>query len=208
MSDVHAPTVPSNGHDVQETLLHKICRALNTERTTDETAEEFKVRVVTEFSNLDHWPDDRYETLDKDVQDWVYDATTTHKNNRDKRRKKALPIMPGLDQGDGRQKQRRGRQTLNDDTPARRGRARTSGEDCLTRTMKLLVADSHPENLKAADLVTTLNQKYDKEYSTAAVRYAQQAFLTARELLRQSPQQLHPATQTAPQPTPTPAPAI
>lgn len=201
MSEEHTITQGhSNGHDVPDTLFHKICRALNTERAGDEDAEEFKVRVVTEFSNMDHWPDDRYETLDKEVQDWVYDATTTHKNNRDKRRKKTLPSLPGLDQTGT--KPRRGRQTLDDNTPMRRGRSRTSGEDCLTRTMKLLVADSNPDGLKAADLVQTLEANYGKQYSTAAVRYAQQAFLTARELMRQSGQmpQAQQAQQTA-QPT-------
>src|SRR3954468_2986476 len=173
-----------NGHDASDSLFQKICKALNTEQASDEDAEEFKVRVVTEFSNMDQWPDAKYEMLDKDVQDWVYDATTTHKNNRDKKRKKTLPALPGLDQTAGA-KPRRGRVSLDDNVSSKRGRSRTSGEDCLTRTMKLLVANADPESLKAADLVKTLDDKYGKEYSTAAVRYAQQAFLTARDLMRQ-----------------------
>jgi hypothetical protein len=163
-----------------KSLYQKITQVLATEQQEDEDAEDFKIRVVTEFSDMSLWPDDKYEDLPKAVQDWVYDATTVHKGNINKKRKKPLPTLPGLDTTP--EKGRRGRRVSLVDEP-KRGRTRATGEDCLTRTMKLLVVKDDPENIKAAELVATLKEKYGRDYSPAAVRYAQQAFLTARELL-------------------------
>jgi hypothetical protein len=208
MSDPHVTTVPpepkpavqepedqeseeENGEteaDEQEasSLYEHICEALDTIRAEDESVDEFKVRVIQAFSNMEVWTDDRYETLDKDVQDWVYDATITHKANITKKRKKALPLLPGLDQKKTKETKRRGRASLNDaEEPKVRGRGRTSGNDCLTRTMKELVVSANPGDMKAMDLVTTLQTKYGKEYSIAAVRYAQQAFATASRLIKE-----------------------
>ena len=183
MSDIQEHAVP-NGQDYEHSLLDQICHALNTEPQEDESAEDFKIRAVTDFSDMTRWPDEKYEQLSKEVQDWIYDATTTHKGNTTKKRKKALPALPGLDPEPREKNKRRGRASLNDE-PKVRGRTRTSGEDCLTRTMTYLSTQSNPEAFKAADLVTSLEEKYGKQYSTAAVRYAQQAFLTARNLINQ-----------------------
>jgi hypothetical protein len=171
---------PGEEETPTESLYHQICQALETACHGDETPEDFKIRAVTDFSDMSMWPDEKYEMLSKGVQDWVFDATTIHKNNTNKKRKKPLPILPGLDSTETRA---RGRVSLSDEP--KRGRTRSTGEDCLTRTMKLLVVNNSPEKLKAADLVDSLKDKYGKEYSTAAVRYAQQAFLTARELIEQ-----------------------
>jgi hypothetical protein len=166
-----------------ESLYQKIIQALATEHQDDETPEEFKIRVVTEFSDMSLWPDDKYEELLPEVQDWVYEATTIHKGNINKKRKKPLPTLPGLDTTPEKGTRGRTRATLVDEP--KRGRTRATGEDCLTRTMKLLVAQDNPENVKASELVKTLQAKYNREYSPAAVRYAQQAFLTARDLIDQ-----------------------
>jgi hypothetical protein len=172
-----------NGEDTTQ-LYHRICEALGTQCAADESPEEFKVRVVTEFSDMTQWPDEKYEVLSQDIQDWVYTATTTHKGNTNKKRKKNMPALPGLDPAP-EAKQKRARVSLT--MEPKRGRTRTTGDDCLTRTMKILIAANSPENLKADDLVSTLHSRYGKEYSKAAVRYAQQAFMTARELLQKTP---------------------
>jgi len=185
MSDqLHDAIVQMNGHaeEDSESLYQQVCDALETERHPGESVEDFKIRLVTEFSDMSQWPDDKYEMLSKDLQDWIYDATTTHKANITKKRKKTLPVLTGLDPAPAEKTKKRGRASLNDE-PKVRGRTRTSGDDCLTRTMKYLVTHSSPDTLKAADLVKTLEAQYGKEYSTAAVRYAQQAFLTARTLI-------------------------
>lgn len=177
------PQSQPNGEDTTQ-LYHRICEALGSQCAADESPEEFKIRVVTEFSDMTQWPDEKYEVLSQDIQDWVYTATTTHKGNTNKKRKKNMPALPGLDPAP-EAKQKRARVSLT--VEPKRGRTRTTGDDCLTRTMKLLIAASTPENLKADDLVSSLHQKYGKEYSKAAVRYAQQAFMTARELLQKTP---------------------
>jgi len=183
MSDVQEIHSSANGHDSSDDpLFDQVCKALDTEREDDESVEEFKIRVVTEFSDMSRWPDTKYEQLSKELQDWVYDATTTHKGNITKKRKKSLPVLPGLDPASTEKTKRRGRASLNDE-PVKRGRTRTSGDDCLTRTMKYLVTHGSPDTVKAPELVEALEAKYGKAYSTAAVRYAQQAFLTARELI-------------------------
>jgi len=177
--EVEEKEAAGNGADTNQ-LYHKICAALQTECATDETPDEFKSRVVNEFSNMTVWPNEKYEALPQDVQDWVYDATMTLKGNATKKRKKNMPVLSGLDVAPT-EKKKRGRASLVDEP--KRGRTRSTGEDCLTRTMKLLVVEDQPENIKAVDLVKSLDKKYKKEYSVAAVRYAQQAFLTAREIL-------------------------
>jgi hypothetical protein len=179
---VQTPPVEEDGDEVEveeASLYERLCEALDTKIEEDESVDEFKIRVVKDFSDMEVWTDERYEVLDKDVQDWVYDATTIHKGNITKKRKKSLPLLSGLDPEKTAKK--RGRASLTDE-PKRK--TRTRGNDCLTRTMKELVASKKPEDLKAIDLVKTLNDKYGKEYSIAAVRYAQQAFATARELMK------------------------
>jgi hypothetical protein len=165
----------------QDTLLYsKICEALDTERATDESIEEFKIRVVTEFSDMTAWPDAKYETLPSDVQDWVYAATTAHKGNTNKKRKKVLPDLPGLDPMPIPKQAKKIKRASLVDEP-KHGRAR--GDDCLTRTMKILIDNPDPDKIKAQDLAGMLEARYGRKYSPAAVRYAQQAFTTARNLL-------------------------
>jgi hypothetical protein len=176
------PSAVHNGQDTTQ-LFHQICDALDTERASDEGVEEFKIRVVTEFSDMTVWPDSRYETLSEEVQNWVYEATTVHKANTNKKRKKPLPELPGLDPIPAPKLAKIRRASLVDEPK----RGRTRGEDCLTRTMKILLDNPEPEKVKAQDLVKMLEAQYGKAYSTAAVRYAQQAFTTARGLLTKTP---------------------
>lgn len=163
-------------------LYDEICTALGVTKEQDESNEDFKGRAVEAFSDTDDWPDEKYYALPERLQEWIHSATEEYKRNRDRKRPRKLPPVPGLDSaarsGGGRPDinapvEKRGR-------GAGRQRKREVGSDCVTRVMKELV---NTPDASAKDLQGTLNQKYEKEYSEAAIRYAIQAFRTAKQVL-------------------------
>jgi hypothetical protein len=164
-------------NEAGQTLYAEICELVGFEKGEDEDPNDFKGRVVEEFSNMAEWPDAKYDALPARVKDWVYDATNEYKANRSRKRQRALPAMTGLDVAE-----RTGRADLNAPVRKTKESKRQPGTDCVTRTMKLL---AKTPNATADDLVTQLKELYAKDYSKAAVRYAIQAFHTAKTVLEE-----------------------
>jgi hypothetical protein len=163
------------------TMYELICDILDTRRDDDESVDDFKIRVVKHLSNVNEWPDEEYHQLPEAVQDWVYDTTQIYKVNKDpeRKRKKKLPALPGLDADPHKRRQR---PDIDSPLPLRRGRGRT-GEDCMTRTMRYL--RDHPDENETKNIQEALKEQYQKEYSYPAVRYAQNAWRTVQHLMNE-----------------------
>jgi hypothetical protein len=168
------------GREMEEQSLYQlVCDLLRIEKEPDEENDDFKIRVIRRFSNMDEWPDEQYERLPEPLQDWIYNTIQTYKKNRapERKRKSALPALPGLD-GDLRRRWKR----EDIDAPLKtRGRSR-SGEDCLTRTMEYV--HSNPDNSDTRAIVEALEQQHGKKYSYSAVRFAQNAYHTAKRIMQ------------------------
>lgn len=164
--------------DEGQTLYAEISDFVGFEKAEHESPEDYKGRLVLEFSDMNEWPDDRYDRLPQHVKHWIYDATTEYKANRSRKRARPLPPLSGLD-GPTRR-----RADLHTNTG--KGRAKT-GDDCLTRVIKELVV-SPATDLNS--LTALLKEKYGKEYSKAAVRYAMTAYQTVIRNIRGKPEVL------------------
>jgi len=161
--------------DGSRTLYGEISDHVGFEKAEDESVEDYKGRLVLEFSNMNEWPDDRYDRLPQHIKHWIYDATIEYKANRKRKNPRMLPPLSGLDSPARR------RADLNS---AYKGRAKT-GDDCLTRVIKEMVVTP---GIDLPTLVDTMKTKYGKEYSKAAVRYAMTAYQTVIRNIRDKPE--------------------
>ena len=152
----------------------EICRVLETRKNDDETADEFKVRVMKEFNQFS---EDEFNDLPETVQHWASNTSRVMQNNLARRRPQALPQMLGLDAVIRRYDITK---PPEEKTP---GTRRVKGQDAITRIFGILVESDKPEDVKAKDVAEKLKQKYDIEYSNSAVNQAIHAFLTARQVL-------------------------
>ncbi len=92
-----ADTSTEAGSDTEEGTL----------REEDETAEDYKDRIVRYFA--DKYPNTdegnaAFDKLDGDVTDWVDSATEIKRNNRGSRNKKRLPELDGLEEDEEKSK--------------------------------------------------------------------------------------------------------
>lgn len=85
--------------ETAETILDKIVEITGLEQEDEESAEDYKARIVRHFADKYPNTDDgnaAFDELDSDVTDWVDEATEIHMNNRGARNKKRLPELDGL----------------------------------------------------------------------------------------------------------------
>lgn len=103
-------TVEKERSEDDETLFEKICSVTDLDREEDESAEDFKVRVVRHFADTYPNTDEgnaAFEQIDSEVTDWVDSATEIHRSNKGARNKKRLPEIDGLEE-DEEPKSKRG----------------------------------------------------------------------------------------------------
>lgn len=150
-----------------------ICRVLNTQKGENETADEFKVRVVQQ---LNTYSQEDWDELPETVQHWVSSTAKVMQNNLARRRPQALPQMLGLDAVIRRYDITKPPEQK---TP---GRKRVKGQDAISRIFGLLIEMDDPTQAKAKEVSEQIKAKYDVEYSASAVNQAIHAFLTARKV--------------------------
>jgi len=155
-------------------IYGEICRVLKTSKKENETADEFKVRVMKEFNQFSQ---EEFDELPETVQHWASNTSRVMQNNLARQRPQALPQMLGLDAVIRRYDITKPPEAK---TP---GRRRVKGQDALTRIFTILADMDDPTEAKAKDVVEQVKQKYEAEYSSSAVSQAIHAFLKAREVL-------------------------
>jgi hypothetical protein len=152
----------------------EICRNLDTRKSENETADEFKVRVMKQ---LNSFSEEEFNELPEIVQHWASSTSRVMQNNHLRQRPQALPQMLGLDAVIRRY------DITKPPEQKTTGRRRVKGEDAITRIFNLLVEMDHPEQAKAKEVTEQIKQKYNTEYSNSAVNQAIHAFNTARQVL-------------------------
>lgn len=100
----------SEDTETATTLFDKIVELTGLEREDEESAEDFKARVVRHFA--DKYPNtdegnEAFSKLDEDVTEWVDEATEVVRNNRGARNKKRLPELEGLEEDEEKPKRSR-----------------------------------------------------------------------------------------------------
>lgn len=103
-----------------DTLYDKLVEVTGIGQDDNETAEDYKGRLVKHFA--DTYPNTEegnaaFEKLDDEVTDWVNEATEIAAANRGARTKKRLPEIDGLDEDPVEEKPKRGRAAAADKAP-------------------------------------------------------------------------------------------
>lgn len=102
----------SDADEKAETLYDKLVEQTGLEQEDDESAEDFKARLVKYFA--DTFPNTeegnaKFDELDDEISDWVNSATEVASANRGARNKKRLPQIAGLEEDAAEEKPKRGR---------------------------------------------------------------------------------------------------
>jgi hypothetical protein len=156
------------------TLFDRICQLLDTGKSPDETADEFKLRVAKSFNG---WAPEDFEDLPESVKMWQIDTSKVVARNLGRQRPRALPGLPGLDTT-------LVRIDLSRPEPKKPpGRKRHKGEDATTRIMMLLSEMENPAAAKIEELRQAINDRHNIVYSDSALKTNKNAFIVAREIL-------------------------
>lgn len=87
--------------ETTESLLDEICGLTKLEREDNESAEDFKARIVRHFADTYPNTDEgnaAFDALPANVTDWVDSATEVLRKNRGARKKSRLPELEGLEE--------------------------------------------------------------------------------------------------------------
>lgn len=113
-----------------ETLLDALLGLTGLEREDDESAEDFKARIVRHFADTYPNTDEgnaAFDALDSGVTEWVDAATEVHRANRGSRNKKRLPELQGLEEDEDKPK-RAGRAAKEPKEPKEKKEKKTRAE--------------------------------------------------------------------------------
>jgi hypothetical protein len=187
MSEVHTQAAPQPTRP--GSVFNQVCLILQTEKSQEETAEEFKLRAA---KALNDYSEEEYNELPESVKMWLNNTSQVVRSNLNKKRPRSLPGLPGLDLT-------LSRHDITKPPPVKvPGRRRIKGEDAVTRIMTVMATLENPREATIEQVRNMVNERYQHQYSDSAIKQAANSFNIARSILQGQPQQAQPGVQAQP----------